>query len=350
MNFIFRFMSDNNIARGGGKDSGGGGGYSPPAAPDPAATAAAQGGQDRATAQTNAVLLNPSINSPYGNISYDTNSYTTDPSSSAQTINRPTQTITLSPSQQTQLNDRNQIGNTLGQLGINFSNQFSESPMVAPTTPALPTSIDYSNVSAVPNMSDYTDQANAASKAYYNQAYNLMQPGLQQQQNQLQDQLVNSGNPLNSAAYNTQMGNFQRNQDTSLSSLADQAVTQGNNLQNTLFNNANTTRQNQIQSDQLPYTTAQTLQSNNLNQQMQIQNQNINALSALLNGQQAIQLPSSAGYNQSALSSPNIGQYTQNAYQNQLANYNTGFQTQQASNNAMTSGLFSLGAAAASFL
>jgi hypothetical protein len=331
---------------GGGKDGGGGGGYSPPPPPDPAATAAAQGGQDRATAQTNAVLLNPTIHSPYGNVTYDTNAYTTDPSTNAQTINRPTQTVTLSPAQQQQLDMKNQIAGYIGNAGVNLAQSMSGNPIIAPSTPAIPKNIDYSGIDPVSSMNDYQNQANQASKAYYDQAFNLMNPALQQQQRQLQDQLVNSGNPLNSEAYNTQMGNFQRNQDQALTNLADQSVTQGYNLQNQLFNNANLTRANQIQAAQLPYQTAETLQSNDINQQMQLQNQNTNTLAALLQGQQAIQLPSSPGYNQSALQSPNIGQYTQNAYNNQLQAYNSAYNANQANNNAFNSGLFSIGAAA----
>lgn len=349
MNLIrFRYLNLFEFAPrgGGGKDGGGGGGYSPPAPPDPAATAAAQGAQDRATAQTNAVLLNPNVSSPYGNISYDTNSYTTNTDGGAQTVNRPTQTVSLSPAQQQQLDMKNQIGASIGSAGVNLASSMSGSPIIAPTTPAIPKSIDYSGVSPVGNMSDYTNQANQASQAYYNQAYGLMAPALQQQQRQLQDQLVNSGNPLNSEAYNTQMGNFQRNQDQSLNALADQSVTQGYNLQNQLFNNSNTTRANQVAAAQLPYQTAQMMQSNDLNQQAQIQNQNINALSSLLNGQQAIQLPASPGYNQAAMSAPNYGQYAQNAYNSQLQNYNNAYQYQNQQSNAATSGLFSLGSAA----
>jgi len=346
---MFKFRSDSMIARGGGggKDGGGGGGgYSPPPAPDPAATAAAQGGQDRATAQTNAVLMNPNINSPYGSVSYDTNSYVTDPSSSSQTINRPTQTVSLSPAQQQQLDMKNQIGGFLGNAGVTLAKSMSGNPILAPSTPPLPTNISYSDVDPVKSFDAYSGDAQKASKAYYDQAYNLMAPALEQQQRKLQDQLVNSGNPLNSEAYNTQTGNFQRNQDQALTNLADQSIIQGQNIQNVNFNNANVTRGNQIAADQLPYQTANTLQNNNLNQQMAIQNQNANIMASLLNGQQAIQLPSSPGYNQSALQSPNIGQYTQNAYNNQLQSYNAGFQNQQANNNAMTSGLFSIGSAA----
>lgn len=349
---MFRFMSDNRIARGGGgKDGGGGGGgYSPPPPPDPAATAAAQGGQDRATAQTNALLLNPSINSPYGSVSYDTNSYTTDTSPGAQTITRPTQTVALSPAQQQQLDMKNTIAGYIGNAGMNLASSLTGNPIIAPTTPPLPKSIDYSGVAPVSSMSDYQTQADQASKSYYDKAYSLMQPAFEQQYRTLQNQLVNSGNPLNSEAYNSQVGNFQRNMDTNLSNLADQSVTQGYNIQNQLFNNANTTRANQIGAAQLPYQTAQTLQSNDINQQMALQNQNTNTLASLLNGQQAIQLPSSPGYNQSALQSPNIGQYTQNAYNNQLQSYNTAYGANQAQSNAATSGLFSIGSAAAPLL
>lgn len=328
-----------------GKD-GGGGSYSAPAAPDPAATAAAQGQQDRATAQTNAVMLNPNITTPYGTVSYNTNSYTVDPNNN--TVNRPTQTTTLAPAQQQQLDIKNQITNTLGNLGENWANTFQSNKPLTYNTSNIPTNIDYSGVSPVSNMSDYQNQANQASQAYYNQAYNLMQPAFQQQQRTLQDQLVNSGNPLNSEAYNTQMGNFQRNQDTSLSSLADQAVNQGYNIQNQLFNNANTTRANQVSAAQLPYETQSMLSANQFGAQQQQQNQNINAMSALLNGTQAIQNPTTpvgTQYNAAAQTSPNLMGMTQQNYAQQSANYNQQYAANTAANNAMTSGLFGLGGA-----
>lgn len=328
------------IAR--GKD-GGGGGYSPPAAPDPAATAAAQGQQDRATAKTNAVMLNPNINSPYGTISYDTNSYNFDPSDNS--VTRPTQTTTLSPDQQKQLDYRNSIMNSLGSIGQNWANTFQPSNPLVYDTSKIPKNIDYSDVSPVGNMGDYQNQANQASKSYYDAAYGLMQPDLDLQQKALDNRLIQSGNPLGSEAYQNQMGSYTRNRDAALKSLADQSVTQGYNIQNQLFNNDNVTRQNQLAMAQLPYQTQSMLASDQFGRQQQQQNQNINAMASLLNGSQAIQNPTTpvgAQYNATAQTSPNLMGMTQSNYNNQLQSYNTGYQYQNQANNAGMSGLFSL--------
>lgn len=337
----------------GGKDSGGGGGgYSPPAPPDPAVTAAAQGKQDRQTAQTNALLLNPGVVSPYGRISYDTNSYQVP--GEQDTVARPTQTITLSPEQQKQYDLRTQVMNQLGQTGVNWANAFQQSQPVSFNTQNIPTSIDYSAVTPVGSMADYDQDRQNVQKSMYNQQLSLMQPQMDQQMRVLQDQLVNSGNPIGSEAYNTQMGNYMRNYNHTLQNLADQAVTQGYNVQNQLFNNANVNRQNQLSAAMLPYQTASGLQSDQFQRSQAAQNQNINALAALLQGSQAIQdpqLPSGAGYNQSAMRSPDLMGMTQSNYNNQLNSYNQMYNQQQAqdyaSGNALTSGLFSLGSSLA---
>jgi hypothetical protein len=343
LSLIKKFISD-EFGGGGGK--GGGGDYSPPPAPDPAATAAAQGAQDRATAKTNAVMLNPNIVSPYGNILYDTNSYNVDPSSNS--VTRPTQTIQLSADQQKQLDYKNAVMNSLGGVAQNWANTFQSRDPLVYNTSNIPTNINYSGVSPVSNMSDYQDQANQASKAYYDQAYNLMKPDLDLQQKSLDNRLIQSGNPISSEAYQNQMGSFQRNQDTALKSLADQAVTQGYNIQNQLFNNANTTRANQIEAAQLPYQTQSMLSANQFAAQQQQQNQNINAMAALLNGSQAISnpsLPVGAQYNGTAQTSPNIMGMTQSNYQNQLSAYNNAYNANQANSNAATQGLFGIAGA-----
>jgi hypothetical protein len=332
----------------GGKDGGGGGGYSPPAAPDPAATAAAQGLQDRKTAVTNSVLLNPNVSGPYGNISYDTNSYNV--SDDNNTVNRPTQTIKLSPEQQAQYDLRNQIMQKLGTLGSNWASNFESRDPLVYNTQNIPQNINYGDVSNVGNMNDYALDREKASKAYYDQAYNLMKPDMDRQYSDLQNNLTQTGNPLGSEAYNDQVTRFNRQRNASLQGLADQAVTQGYGVQNQMFNNANIQRQNQIAAAQLPYQTQSALAADSFGRQQTQQNQNINALAALLNGSQAIQNPTSQtspGYNQSALQSPNISALTQNAYNSQLQNYNNAYNMNMANQNAQTSGLFGIGSAVA---
>lgn len=347
----FKFNSDALIAR--GKD-GGGGGYSPPAAPDPAATAAAQAKADRSTAQANALLLNPSMNTPYGQVTYDVNSY--DPATPDAVINRPTQTTILGPDQQKQLDLRNNIMNSLGGLGQNWADTFESRNPLQYRTDNIPQNINYGNVDPVKGFDQYGGDRETATKAYYDAAYRMMKPDLDQQRDFLDNRLIQSGNPLSSEAYMTQMGNYDRGRDQSLRTLADQAITQGYGIQNQTFNNANLTRQNQIAAAQLPYQTESALSADQFGREQNQQNQNINALAALLNGSQAIQQPNapSAQYNQSALRSPDIAGLTMQAYQANLQNYNQAYMQEQQQNNNFMSGLMGIGSAlarpAASFL
>jgi hypothetical protein len=341
---------------GGGKDGGGGGSSSPPPAPtppDPYATAQAQGGQDRQTAQTNALLLNPNVNSPYGNIGYDVNYY----NMPGETITRPTQTITLSPAQQEELAARNQVSKNLGQAGINLSQRLPQSELLAPGSPERPTSIDYSKVSAVPTMDQYAADRDKASKSIYEQQYALMAPSFEEERKGLENRLIQTGNPLGSEAYNTQLSGYLRNKDASLQNLANTSVSQGYNVQNQLFNNANIARNQQIQDAQLGYNTANQIRGDQLAENQLLRNQQINELSAILQGREAITLPVGGQYNQNALQAPNIAGMINSNYQGQLGSYNQQMnaynqqQMQQQQNsynsgNAMTSGLFSMGSAA----
>lgn len=330
---------------GGGGKGGGGGGYSPPPAPDPAAVAAAQGQQDRKTAQTNALLLNPSIVNPYGTIGYDVNDYTID----GDNIKRPTQTTTLSPAEQRLLEDRNVVSGLLSKAGIGLANDLPGTKLIAPGTPQRPDSINYDNVSPVPSMNDYSEDAQKAAKSYYDQQYSLLAPDSETQRKALENRLIQTGNPLGSEAYGTEMDRYQRQRDAGLSNLSNAAVSQGYNLQNQLFNNANTARQQQIAMNQLPYNTANQIRQDTISENQLLRNQQINELSALLQGREAISLPVGAQYNQQALTPPDIAGMTYQGYNNQLNSYNQMYSQQQQqgynSGNAFTSGLFSLGSA-----
>jgi len=331
-----------------GKDGGGGGGYSPPQPPDPAATAAAQGVQDRKTALTNAVLLNPSVTGPYGNISYDTMSYNLDDTD--KSVNRPTQTISLSPEQQSQYDLRNKIMARLGELGNNWANTFQSDKPLTFDQSKIPTSIDYRGVAPVGSMEDYSADRDKAGKAYYDRAYSFLKPDMDYEQQRLENHLTQAGNPLGSEVYQGQMDKFSRNRTQQLQALADQSVNQGYNIQNMMYNNSNVNRQQQIGEAQRPYQTQSGLAADQFGRETSQQNQNINAMASLLQGSQAIQNPTtqtSPGYNQSALRSPDLAGMTQSAYNSQLQNYNMGYQQNQAQNNAMTSGLFGIGSAVA---
>jgi hypothetical protein len=338
-----RFKDDLLIARGGGGKGGGSSSPTPPAAPDPSQTASAQTGSNVQTAQANALLENPTVQSPYGTISYDTNQQGIDTSATNLNVSRPTQTITLSPQEQTLFNASMGIGGTLAGAGQQTANYLAQNPIFNPTYTAVPTSINLSGVDQVPNQNTYLAENNQVKNAVYQQGLSLIQPQLDQQKQQLQDQLIASGNPIDSPEYQHQMSIFNTQYNQALSNLADQATVQGYNTQSQLYNNELAGINAQYQQAYAPYTAAQTVANNAIGTQSSIYNQNLNMLSALLRGSPAITSPTSTGYNPSSITPTNVGQITNEGYQNQLAAYNIG----NANNNAYNSGLFSIGAQAA---
>lgn len=331
------FKDDLLIARGGGGK--GGGDSSAPTPPNPAQTAAAQTQSNVQTAQANAILDNPTIVSPYGNVSYDQ----TTANAGGTDLTRPTQTITLSPAEQSLLNSKNAIGTTLAGAGQNTANYLAQNPVFNPTLPSIPQSINLSGVSQVPTTSQFLAQNQQTQNDVYNQELSLLQPQFTQQKQALDDQLSAQGIVPGSEEYDNLEGNFQRNQDTALSNLADQSVVQGYNVENQLYNNALAGINAQYQQAYAPYQAAQTVASNDVNLQQSIYNQNLNQLAALLQGAPAITQPASSGYSGSTVSPTDIAGITNTNYQQQLQAYNIN----QANNNAFTSGLFGIGASVA---
>lgn len=66
-----------------------------------------------------------------------------------------------------------------------------------------------------------------AKNAFYNKAYNLLKPQLEEQQRTTAQDLANRGIPIGSEDYNRVMGNLQRSQGEQLSNLANQATLSG---------------------------------------------------------------------------------------------------------------------------
>lgn len=337
------FGFNNRIAR--GKDDGGGSSYSPPPAPDPYQTAAAQGGQDRATAQTNAVLLNPNIKSPFGTISYDTNSYNVDPSNT--TVTRPTQITTLNPAQQRQLDARNQISDYLNTAGIGLAQQMPSTQLLAPTTPVRPTSIDYSNVDPTQSINSFEDDRKRVEDAVYQRQMRLLQPEFDNQLSALENKLIQTGNPVGSEYYNKEMDRFQRGRDETLAGLANQAVLAGGDEQTRMLNAASNLKTQQLADSLRPYQTATQLRSDQIAEGQLLRNQQINELAALLQGREAITLPVGGQYNQAALRAPDLAGLTQQAYQSNLNNYNAQYMADQQAQNSYNQGLFGIGSSLA---
>jgi hypothetical protein len=262
---------------------------SAPPAPDYTAAAkeTASGNLDAARAATAANRVNQYT--PYGSLEYKVSGE--DPYGNATW----SATQSLAPAQQQLLDYQNQASLGLGQLtgkGLGYVNNMLDTPF---DTSKLPTT------------------GFNPSQSYQDAYMQRLQPQIQQGREALSTQLANSGIPVGSEAYKRAM----QTQGMKENDLLAAATTQG-------FGVGQQARQSALQ------------------EQAYLRNEPLNTLNAVRSGAQ-VQGPSFVNSAQQAnTAGADILGATQMGYNANLAASNA----QNAANNAMTSGLFSLGGAA----
>jgi hypothetical protein len=266
---------------------GKGGSAPPPPDYSAAARETAAGNLDAARAATAANRVNQVT--PYGNLEYTITGE--DP------YGNPTWTATqsLAPAQQQLLDYQNQASLGLGQLtnkGLGYVSNMLDNPF---------------NTSALPSTGFNPSQS-------YQDAYmERLAPQRQQGRERLEQQLANQGIQLGSDAYDRALRNYDQKENDLLLG----ATTQG-------FGIGQQARQQALQ------------------EQAFLRNEPLNTLNAVRTGAQ-VQGPSFVNSAQQATTAgPDILGATQMGYNAQLGAANA----QNAANNAMTQGLFSLGGAA----
>src|SRR5882724_2686845 len=135
------------------------------------------------------------IVSPTGSINY-----------SKDPTGRTTQTTTLSPSEQKQLDTSNQIAET----------------MLTGAQKKIPGLSDTSF--------DYNDQGSTAAKAAYQRQVDLLNPEFAKQDTAWEDRLANQGIPLGSEAYNDSLRQHENDKNFALTQAAQAAETEGTGL------------------------------------------------------------------------------------------------------------------------
>ncbi len=372
----------------------------PPPAPDYVGAANAQGAANLTAGQQTASLSNPNINTPYGSqtVSYDT----TGPNGDYQ----PTINQTLTPEAQATLSSQQAVQRALaglGQQGIGQAQQILGQPCQyrgpgLQTSTGQPGSLNYgpsagqyglaSGVGAGPSAQTNLDLSNVAKMPVnagttgQQAILSRLQPQIQQNEQATAQRLANQGIPQGSEAWNNAMRE-QGNQENDLYTQAalqgigldtqanQQGYNQGlgqnfgqnlsaNQSQNQaigqnygqgatsagLYNTAQGQGFNQnLQGAQFGNTAAQQAYA----QALQQYNQPLNEITALMSGSQ-IQNPQFQGYTGSNIQAAPIanataqqGQFAQNLYGQQVAQYNAG---QQALGGLLGAGLgmFSFGA------
>ncbi|PKR55401.1 hypothetical protein [Thalassospira marina] len=277
------------------------------------------------TARLNAQLNRYNTYTPTGSVTWSNNG------------DQWTQTQTLSPAQQSQLDSMNQIGNSVLGQAANSAGQLPSSPFSYDGAPAYQSSIDYSGLSQVPtDIGAYQDQA---TKSAYDRTMNNLQPQFDQQKEQMTQQLANQGIMQGSEAYTRAMDDYNRNYNNAALSASQDAIMTGDALAGSMFNRGLTSRQQGISEQMNDLNLNNAARSNYANEQLTARNQNLNELAALLQGSPALQMPTSGGSGAVSVNSPDVIGAANMANNNALAQYQAG----QANQSALLGGLMNLG-------
>lgn len=191
---------------------------SAPPSPDPYAVARAQTQQNEATAQFNAALMRFNQNTPVGASVWNNNNGTW------------SNTQSLTPQQQ-QIFNNQQAGQTYT-TGL-------ENTVLGAATPAIESSVG-ANLPGIRSSvnTDFDGLVDQAQKSAYGAQMSMLQPQIDQQNEQLKAQLAAEGVPQNSEAWNNAVNNQARQNNFETTQIANNAVQTGNALQNQLFGQA----------------------------------------------------------------------------------------------------------------
>jgi hypothetical protein len=336
-----------------------------PAAPDPTQVANAQAQANKDTAIANAALNRVNQVTPWGSLTY------TQDGVDSNGIPRYTQNISLSPEQQKLLESDNnisqalsdlglsQLGNVRNSLGQPFNYNGAPSQQTGAWYGSIQNDVDMRNVPKLIGGDDLVKDLQTQRDSLYKQQAAFLDPQWKQDQSDLENKLIQQGITQNSDAWNRATGDFSRNKEFAYGNARNSAITGGGAEQSRLFGIGLASNQNaysqalnnaQFHNSAQAQGFGQALANANLqnqgrsqyvNEQNYLRQQPLNELNALRTGSQ-VSAPQFSGVPQSVVGGQDVTGLYNNQYQSQLANYNA----QVAGNNALTGGLFGLGAAA----
>lgn len=322
-----------------GKDS-----PSPPPAPDYAGAATAQGAANKESAVATAMLGNPNVNSPYGS---QTVSYAPGPDGNwIPTVNQQ-----LNPQSQSIFDQQQALRGGMAGLGasaLSSAQNVLGRPFDPSSVPSVQGSIGNQNVQGSLDTSGIARMPVNAGMTAQNAIMSRLAPQLGRERDALQNRLVNQGLQPGTEAYGTDMQLQGQRENDLLTQAALHGIgvdmnanQQGYNqaLQSGQFSNQAAGQRfgQELQQGQF----ANTAQQQALSQALYQRNLPLNEISALMSGSQ-IQNPQFQQYQGGGVAPVNY----QNMAQQQGA-WDQGLYNQQVgTQNANTSGLYGLGAAA----
>jgi len=256
-----------------------------PKAPDPYKTAAAQGNSNVQTAIGSSLLNNVNEVGPFGNLTYNQTGTQTIKDAAGKDVEVPqfTRTTTLDPAQQQLLDQQNQAGIAMNNLGISQIDRLQGT---------LNEPFNFEGIA--PRQTDWSADRQRVEDALLSR----LEPKFQRDEEIMRTRLQNQGLTPGSEIYNNDLQNFgQAKNDARM-----QAILAGGAEQDRLSALDAERRNNEIQ------------------ERAYLRNQPMNEVAALLGGGQVSVPQFSAPYRQGINGADVAGAINSN-YQNQLSNY-----------------------------
>lgn len=335
-----------------------------PQAPDPVATAAAQTKSNIDTANATANLNHANQITPYGSQNWSS-------TPNADGTSSWTSTISLAPEQQALLDSSNRVSQSMANLGESqlgtVADRMSQ-PFNYNGAPQQATNASYGNIqndidmSKVPGMvggDDLRKTYDDAQKAAYGMQTQYLDKSYADRQHDLENKLIQQGVLQGTDAWNRETQNLGQQRTFDYNNAFNNSFDKGLSAQGQLYNQGLSSNQNaygQAAGNAAFHNTAQNQgfgqamananlqnqgRSQSINEANYLRQQPLNELNALRTGAQ-VSAPQFGSTPQGNVAGTDIAGLYQNQYKGLLDNYNG----QVASNNAMTQGLFQLGAAA----
>lgn len=340
---------------------------SAPAAPDPAKTAAAQTGTNVSTAVAQQHLNNINQVTPYGNLTFDqTGTYEFEDPNSGNVYDLPTYTATQTLSESGQraqdLNDQTQIN--LAQIGANQSGNIQDLLSKDINTANLTNRSDPSSL-RTPDMQGLEDLAGNVTRSYggdYSEdrkrvedaLFSRLNPQFDRDQRALDSRLAAQGIRIGSEAYDAAQGNLGRNKNDArmqailaggqeqsrLDDMASRRAAFENNAQAQLLGQGLQLGQTDFSNERIRNADMDAQRASQLNELINLRNQPINEISALLSNSQ-VQNPNFISPQVAQMPTTDIAGLINSNYKNQLDAY----KSRQSGKNSMYGALGQIGAA-----
>lgn len=148
--------------------------------------------------------------------------------------------------------------------------------------PAMRSTYDWSKISRVPTMDDFSADADRLEKSTYDRAMGMLNPEFDKQNRRIEVSLANKGIPISGEAYNSSYESLRRSQNEAMNKAALDAVAAGRTEQGRLFGQALTSHNAGLADQNAENVLANSSRAQGLQEMQALRSSNLQEIGAML--------------------------------------------------------------------